>query len=140
MLQQFADAKHVVGIAYRNTTVQAIGTHDDTHARCRFRRIAPLGFGDQTALGHAVVHQVVEAYTPFTEFGVGGGASGRDHNWSGAVLEQFERMIEPGAQYRRRAPGIFRRAKHYDRIRWMNFLERSRAHNLYGSNAQRDRS
>jgi len=53
-------------------------------------------------------------------------------------MKQIESVVETRAQHRRRMPGIFSRAKNYDRIGRLEFLKRSRSSYLerdYSENA-----
>ena len=87
MLQQSADAEHVVGVADGNAVLHAIGPHDHGYTRGRLGCIRRLGFGDQRGFRYSLAHQVVVPNAAFAVLGIGGCASSRDHNWGQAFAE-----------------------------------------------------
>ena len=104
--------------------------HDHAYADGRFRCIAALGFSDQTALGDAMPHQVITPNAAFAEARIGSGAAGGNDDRRNSAVKKIESVIKAGPQHGRRTAGIFRRPKNHDDICRMDFLERSRVHNL----------
>jgi hypothetical protein len=62
------------------------------------------------------------SYAALSEVKIVTRASRGDDNRRYAALEKFKSVIQAGAVYRRRTPGILGSAEDYDRIRGMNFL------------------
>src|ERR1035437_9057622 len=130
VFQKLADAEDVVSVAHRDATAQAVRTHDHAHAHGGFRGIAALRLSDQAALRNTVPHQIIASNPTLAETGIASGAARSDNDRRHTAVEQVESVIEARPQNRRGAPRVFRRAENHDRIRWVDFLQRSGVHNL----------
>ena len=137
VLQQFADAENVVGIADRDATVQPVGAHDHAYPDGRFRRVMALRFRDQAAFRDAMLHQIVAPDASFTERRIRSRAASSNHDRCDAAVEDIESVIEPGSQHWRWTAGILGRTEDDDCIRRMDFLERRRVYHLNGSDSQK---
>src|SRR5580698_2880424 len=76
VLEQFADAKYVVGITDRDAAMQSVGAHDDSNATCRFRGVGALSFGNQRAFRDAASAQILVADSALAEFWIGSRTAG----------------------------------------------------------------
>src|SRR5215469_739716 len=94
VLEQFANAKDVIRIAYRNATVKPIGVHDHCNSDGRLGGIAALRLGDDAALWNSMAHEVVFANAAFAEGGISCCAASCNYNRSYSAMKQVERMIE----------------------------------------------
>ena len=122
ILEQFADAEDVIGVAHGDATVQVVGAHDYGDAGSGFGSIAALSLGDQAAFGDAAAHQVIASDAALAVMRILGGASGGDHYRRYSALEQIKSVIQAGAQYWRGPPGILGSSKNHNGVRRMNFL------------------
>ena len=64
-------AEHVISIAYRQTTMHMILSHDRGHSFSRLRGIVGLSFGDEGRFRDALAHKVVMSDAAFAEFTIG---------------------------------------------------------------------
>ena len=109
--------------------MQPVGAHDHGHSHRGLRRVCPLRLGNQISLRDAAALQVVDPHSAFAEAGIGSRASRGDQNWRNSPLKKFKRMIQSRTQHWRRMPRILCRAKNYDCIGGMNFLQSAFMHN-----------
>ena len=115
-------AEHVISIAYRQTAMHMILSHDRGHSLRRFRGIVGLSFGDEGSFGDALAHKVIMADAAFTEFRIGCRPTGRDYKGCESLPEEFIGMIEPRPEYRRRPAIVLRGTKHNDGVGGIQFL------------------
>src|ERR1700685_2244871 len=122
VLEQLANAKNVIRITHRHTTVHVIGSHDHGNTFGGLRRVRTLGFLDQVRVRDPAMHQVIVAHPAFAVTGIRRRPAGRNDHGSNALFKQVEGMIEAGPVYGRRATGILRRAEDYESVGGMDFL------------------
>src|SRR5437667_1496888 len=135
MLEQFADAEHVIRIADRDAAFHAIGAHDDRDTRSRLGGIRGLSFGDERIFRHALAHQIIMPNAAFTVLGVGSSAAAGDYDWRDALPEKIVGMVETRAKNRRGAAIVLSGAKYDDGIGRMQLLL-SRVVNDGGNNSR----
>src|SRR5579859_763014 len=114
MLEQFADAEDVVGIAHGHATAQAVGAHNDGDADRRLRRIAALSLCDEAALGDSMFSQVIAAHSPFAEYGIGSSSTRGNDDRRYSAMKEIEGVIKAGFQYRRGTTGVFRCSENHN--------------------------
>src|SRR5215471_6068506 len=94
-----------------------VGAHDGAYAPRRFGSIGTLGFSNQVVVRYANRLQVIPADFAFAELGICSRTACSNDDGGQALAVELGSMVEPGLEYRRRFPHIFRRSEHHNDIR-----------------------
>src|SRR5437667_12268913 len=97
MLEQFADAEHVIRIADRDAAFHAIGAHDDRDTRSRLGGIGGLRFCEERIFLHDLANQILMTDAAFTVLGSSSTDAAGDYDWRGALSANIAGIVETRA-------------------------------------------